>query len=234
MKCVKKFPKSNLFFAILCALYILTYIIFYAAYAQAHSSDHIVIAIIVVGGLLLVVAIVTLVINVKYCLTYRKYKQVMQYGTDGVSTLFDFKQIKHNGDKWNTKFALVLHYFDNGIEKSYTTGYDFYEAEFEYIKKLKEIKCRFLNGILFVTENIPEKVYKNLTTYGKIESKFVCVFIKVWYILAAISIIFVLVGVALTIAMANNIYLIIGISSCFGVNLFCGIIYAVCFFAGKV
>lgn len=230
----KKFPKSNLFFAILCALYILAYIIFYAAYAQAHSTDRVVLAIIVIGGLLLVVAIGTLVIYVKYCFTYRKYKQVMQYGTDGVCTLFDVKQIKYNGNKWNTKFALVLHYFDNGIEKSYTTGYDFYEAEYEYLKELKDIKCRFLNDILFVTENIPENVYKDLTTYGKIESKFVRVFIKVWYVLAAISVIIALVGVALTIAMANNLYLIIGLASCFGINLLCGIVYAVCFFAGKV
>ena len=229
----KKFPKSNLVFAILCALYILAYIIFYATYAQAHSADRVVMAIIVIGGLLLVVAIVTLVINVKYCLTYHKYKQVMQYGTNGVCTLFDIKQIKFNGSKWNTKFALVLHYFDNGIEKSYTTGYDFYEAEYEYLKGLKEIKCRFLNDILFVTENIPNKIYKDLTAYGKIESKFVRVFIKVWYVIAAISVIIALVGVVLTIAMANNLYLIIGVASCFGVNLLCGIVYAVCFFAGK-
>lgn len=147
--------------------------------------------------------------------------------------MFDFKQIKYNGNKWNTKFALVVHYFDKGIEKSYTTGYDFYEAEYQYLKELKEIKCRFLNDILFVTENIPQKIYKDITTYGKIESKFVRVFIKVWYVIAAISVIVALVGVALTIATANNLYLIIGIASCFGVNLLFGIVYAVCFFAGK-
>lgn len=229
----KKFSKSHLFLAILCALYVLAYIIFYATYSQAHRADRVVMATIVAGGLLLVVAIITLVINVKYCLAYRKYKQVMQYGTDGVCTLFDFKRIKYNENKWNTKYALVLHYFDKGLEKSYTTGYDFYEAEYEYLKGLKEIKCRFLNDMLFVTENIPKKVYKDLTTYGKIESKFVRVFIKVWYVIAAISVIIALVGVALTIAMANNVYLIIGIASCFGVNLLCGIVYAVCFFAGK-
>ncbi|WP_438848439.1 hypothetical protein [Anaerocaecibacter muris] len=230
----KKRPKSNLFFVILCALYVLVYIIFYFTYAQAHSADRVVMAIIVIGGLLLVVVIVTLFINVKYCLNYQKYKRVMQYGTDGVCTLFDFKQIKYNGNKWDTKFALVLHYFDNGIEKSYTTGYDFYEAEFEYLKKLKQIKCRFSNGILFVTENIPETVYKDLTTYGKIESKFMRVFIKVWYVIGTISVIIALVGIALTIAMANNLYLIIGLASCFGVNVLCSIVYAVCFFAGKV
>lgn len=229
----KKFPKSNLFFAILCTIYILAYIIFYATYAQAHSADRVVMAIIGVGVLPLVITIVILVRNIRYFLAYRKYKQVMQYGTDGVCTIFDVKQIKYNGNKWNTKFALVLHYFDNGIEKSYTTGYDFYEAEYEYLKGLKEIKCRFLNNILFVTEIIPEKICKDLTTYGKIESKFVRVFIKVWYVLAAISVIIALVGVALTIAMANNLYLIIGLASCFGINLLCGIVYAVCFFAGK-
>lgn len=230
----KKFPKSTLVFAILCAIYILAYVIFFVTYAQAHRSDRIVMAVIVVGGLVLVMTIVVLVRNIRYFLVYQKYNKVMQYGTDVVCTLFDIKQIKYNNEKWNTKFALVLHYFDNGIEKSYTTGYDFYEAEYEYLKELKEIKCRFLNDILFVTENIPENVYKDLTTYGKIESKFVYVFIKVWYVLAAISVIIALVGVALTIAMANNLYLIIGLASCFGINLLCGIVYAVCFFAGKV
>lgn len=230
----KKFPKLNLVFAILCALYILAYTIFYATYAQAHSADRVVMAIIVIGGFLLVVAIVSLVINVKHCLIYHKYKKVMQYGTDGMCTLCDVKQIIYNGKKWNTKFALVLHYFDNGIEKSYTTGYDFYEAEYEYLKELKEIKCRFYNDILFVTENIPEKIYKNLTACGKIESKFVRVFIKVWFVAAAISAIIALVGIALTIALANSLYLIIGLASCFGINLLCGIVYAVCFFAGKV
>ena len=229
----KKFPKSTLAFAILCAIYILAYAIFFVTYAQAHRSDRIVMAVIVAGGLVLVMAIVLFVRNVKYCLTYQKYNKVMQYGTDIVCTLFDFKQIKYNNEKWNTKFALVLHYFYDGVEKSYTTGYDFYEAEYEYLKELKEIKCRCLNDIVVVTERIPEKIYKDLTTYGKIESKFVRVFIKVWSIIAVISVIFALVGIALTIALSNNIYLIIGVASCFGVNLLCGIVYAVCFFSGK-
>lgn len=229
----KKFPKSNLFFAILCAVYILAYIIFYATYAQAHRADHTVLAIIGVGLLLLVIAIVIFVRNIKYCLTYQKYNKVMQYGTDIVCTFFDYKQIKYNDKKWNTKFALVLHYFYNGVERSYTTGYDFYEAEYEYLKGLKEIKCRVLNDTLFVTEIIPEKIYKDLTTYGKIESKFVRVFIKTWYVIAAISVAILLGGIALTIAISNNLYLIIGAICCFGVNLLCGIIYAICFFAGK-
>ena len=229
----KKFPKSTLVFAILCAIYILAYVIFFVTYEQAHRSDRIVMAVIVAGGLVLVMAIVLFVRNVKYCLTYQKYNKVMQYGTDIVCTLFDFKQIKYNNEKWNTKFALVLHYFYDGVEKSYTTGYDFYEAEYEYLKELKEIKCRCLNDIVVVTERIPEKIYKDLTTYGKIESKFVRVFIKVWSIIAVISVIFALVGIALTIALSNNIYLIIGVASCFGVNLLCGIVYAVCFFSGK-
>ncbi|WP_438847528.1 hypothetical protein [Anaerocaecibacter muris] len=229
----KKFPKSTLAFAILCAIYILAYAIFFVTYAQAHRSDRIVMAVIVAGGLVLVMAIVVFVRNIKYCLTYQKYNKVMQYGTDIECTLFDFKQIKYNNKKWNTKFALVLHYFYNGVERSYTTGYDFYEAEYEYLKGLKDIKCRILNDTLFVTETIPEKIYKDLTTYGKIESKFVRIFIKVWYVIGAVSVAFVLGGIALTIAMTNNLYLIIGVVSCFGVNLLCGIVYAVCFFSGK-
>ena len=229
-----KFPKSNLFSAILCSIYILAYIIFYATYAQAHSTDRLVMAIIGVGIFPLIITIVVLVRNIRYFLAYQKYKKVMQYGTDGVSTFFDYKQITYNGKRWATKFALVLHYFDEGIEKSYTTGYDFYEAEYEYLKGLKEIKCRFLNGTLFVTEIIPAEIYKDLTTYGKIESKFVRVFIKVWYVIAAVSATIMLVGTATTIVTANNLFLIIGVASCFGVNLLCGIVYAVCFFAGKV
>lgn len=229
----KKFPKSTLAFAILCAIYILAYVIFFVTYAQAHRSDRIVMAVIVAGGLVLVMAIVVFVINIKYCLTYQKYNKVMQYGTDIECTLFDFKQIKYNNKKWNTKFALVLHYFYNGVERSYTTGYDFYEAEYVYLKGLKDIKCRILNDTLFVTETIPEKIYKDLTTYGKIESKFVRIFIKVWYVIGAVSVAFVLGGIALTITMTNNLYLIIGVASCFGVNLLCGIVYAVCFFSGK-
>ena len=229
----KKFPKSTLVFAILCAIYILAYVIFFVTYAQAHRSDRIVMAVIVAGGLVLVMAIVVFVRNIKYCLTYQKYNKVMQYGTDIECTLFDFKQIKYNNKKWNTKFALVLHYFYNGVERSYTTGYDFYEAEYEYLKGLKDIKCRILNDTLFVTETIPENIYKDLTTYGKIESKFVRIFIKVWYVIGAVSVAFVLGGIALTIAMTNNLYLIIGVASCFGVNLLCGIVYAVCFFSGK-
>jgi len=121
----KKFPKSNLIFAILSAIFILVYIIFYFTFAQSHIKNRTVLSIIVVGGFILVVAIVTLIVNVRYYLTYRKYKKVMQYGTDGVCTLFDFKQIKYNDKKWNIRYALILHYFDNGIEKNYTTGYDF-------------------------------------------------------------------------------------------------------------
>ncbi len=226
----KKFPKSTLVFAILCAIYILAYVIFFVTYRR---SDRIQLAILVAGGFVLVMAIVVFVRNIKYCLTYRKYIKVMQYGTDIVCTLFDFKQIKYNNDKWNTKFALVLHYFYNGVERSYTTGYDFFEAEYTYLKGLKEIKCRCLNDIVVVTENIPEKIYKDLTTSGKIESKFVRIFIKVWYVIGAVSVAFVLGGIALTIAMTNNLYLIIGVASCFGVNLLCGIVYAVCFFSGK-
>jgi len=90
------------------------------------------------------------------------------------------------------------------------------------LKGLKEIKCRFYNGILFVTENIPNKIYKNLTTYGKIKSKFVYVFLKVWQILAIISVIIMLIGIALTVALTDKLFLIIGASICFGTNLLCG------------
>ncbi len=229
----KKGPILKLLFLILSAIYILFYITFYATYAQAHSADRLVIAIIGVGVFPLVIAIVMLVRNIRYFLAYRKYKKVMKCGTDVVCTFFDYKQIIYNGKQWTAKFALVLHYFDNGIEKSYTTGYDFYEAEYEYIKGLEEIKCRFFNGTLFVTENIPDEIYKDLTTYGKIESKIVRVFIKVWYIIAAVSAAIMLVGIAITIVTANNLFLIIGVAGCFSVNLLCGIVYAVCFFAGK-
>ncbi len=229
----KKFSKSNLIFAILCAVYIAAYIIFYFTFAQSHSKDRPVLAVIVVGGLISVVAIVTLVVNVRYCLTYRKYITVMRYGTDVVCTIFDSEQIKYNDKKRDTKFALVLHYFYDGIEKSYTTGYDFCEAEYEYLKELKEIECRCFNGTLFVTEKIPDKIYKNLTTYGKIESKFVYIFLKIWQILAVIGVIIFLSGIALTIAVSDKLFIIVGAACCFGINILCGIVYAICFFAGK-
>lgn len=229
----KKFPKSHLIFAILCAVYLVAYIVFYVVYAQRHRADRIVLAIVVTGGFLLVFAIVMLVKSIKVCLAFQKYKRVMQYGTDGACTIIDCKQITYNSKRWNAKFAFVLHYNENGRERSYTTGYDFCEEEKEYLKGLKELKCRMLDDTVYVTERIPDKVYENLTACGKVESKFVRVFMRVWYVIAAISAIMLLSGIALTIALSENLYLIIGAASCFGVNLFCGIVYAVCFFAGK-
>ena len=158
----------------------------------------------------------------------------MRDGTNGTCNVFDCQIRRYNGKNWNTKYSLILHYVENGIEKSFTTGYDYIKEEYEYLCKRKNIRCRFLDGLLIITEMIPKQVYKNLTPIGKVESKFVRGFIHSWYIIAALSAAVMIAAVAVTTITEVSLYLIISASCVFGVNALCAIIFAICFFMGKV
>ena len=227
-----KFPKKSLAAAIICVLLFAALIVFY--FCVPHKGERYALAIIGVGVLLFPIMIAVLYNSVKNCLSYSKYKKVIQNGTDGVCNIFDC-QIRHaNGKRWNAQYSLILHYIDNGIEKSFTTGYDYVKEEYDYLCKRKNIKCRFLDGLLLVTETIPKNVYKNLTPIGKVNSKFVRGFIRAWYIISAISVAAIIAAVAVTVMTEGTLCLIVIISCVFGVNLLCGIIFAICFFMGKV
>lgn len=212
-------------------LFIAAFVVFYTNAATIDRRYFL--AVIVVGGLLLPVEIVLLFANVRYCLSYFKYVKVMNNGKDGTCRIADFKTIHYNGKKWNVKYSLIVYYCDNGIEKSFTTGYDFIKEEYEYLVNLEQIKCRFGKNSLYITEVIPESVYENLTIVGKVDSKFVRVFMRVWQIAAIICAISMLVVIALTIITKVNAYLIIGSICVFSLNMIFGIIYAICFFMGK-
>ena len=228
----KKFPKKSLAVAIICVLLFIALIVIYAT--MAHSGERYVLAILGVGVLLFPIMIAVLYNSIKNCLSYSKYKKVIQNGTDGTCNIFDCQIRRANGKQWLSYYSLILHYVDDGIEKSFTTGYDYIKEEYEYLYKRKNIKCRFLDGLLIVTEAIPKNVYKNLTPIGKVNSKFLRGFIRAWYIISAISVAVIIAAVAVTVITEGTLFLIISISCVFGVNLICAIIFAICFFMGKV
>ena len=227
-----KFPKKSLAAAIVCVLLFVALIIFY--FCVPHRGDRYALAIIGVGVLLFPIMIAVLYNSIKNCVAYLKCKKVIQNGTDGTCTIFDCQIRRANGKQWLSYYSLILHYFEDGIEKSFTTGYDYIKEEYDYLCRRKNIKCKFLNGLLIVTEVIPKHVYKNLTPIGRVNSKFVRNFIRAWYIIGALSVAVIIASVAVTVITEGTLFLIVAVSCVFGVNLLCGIIFAICFFMGKV
>ena len=222
----KKFPKSSLFVAILCAILILAFIVFYIT---GNKDVKYFWAIIAVMGLLMPVFIVFAFLNIKHCLNYYKFEKVKQFGINGVCQIIDFQTRKYNNNKWNVRYSLIVRYYDNDIEKTFTTSYDYIKEEYDYLITKEEIKCKYKGNLLYITEKIPDKIYKDLTIYGKEKSKFMRVFILLWQILGYIGAALTLVGIAAMIITENHLYLIIGVLCAFVLNLICGLIYGLHF-----
>ena len=221
-----KFPKSSLIVAILCVIAIAAFIVFYS---KGDTDAKYFLAVIAVWVLLMPIFIVEAIANIRHCLRYFKLKKVAQLGTDGVCRIVDYRIVKYNNKRWNKRFALIVKYIDNGIEKKYKTGYDYVAEEYRYLKSLQEIKCKYKGRLLFITEKIPDEIYENLTVIGKVKSKFLRTFLVIWQIIGAVGAALLLVGIFATLMTDSNLYLIIGVLCLFIPNLICGLIFAVHF-----
>ena len=217
----KKFPISNLVTAILCLACIVAYIVFYSTAAN-YISQKLFLAVAVVWGLVLPVFIVVALANIKYCLNESKFRKVEQFGTDGVCQIVDCQMRIYNNKQWNRRYSLVVKYHENGIEKTYTTEYDYIEEEYQYFTTLQEIKYRYKDDVLIITEEVP--------VTGHMKSKFLRIFLAVWQILGWIGLALMLAGIAATLIAERNLYLIVGVLCMFVPNLLCALIYAVHFF----
>lgn len=225
-----KFPKSNLLFAILSFVAIFAFFVFFFT---ANRESKYFLAVTAVSVLLMPIFIGSAIGNTKHFLNYFKYKKVEQFGTDGVCHIVDFQKMKYNNKKWDVRYSLVVKYYDYGIEKTYKTGYDYVAEEYKYLKSLPELKCKYIDKLLIITEKIPDNIYENLTVIGKVKSKFLRTFIVVWQIIGWIGAALVLAGIFATLVTQNSMYLIAGVLCLFIPNLICGIIYAIHFVITK-
>ena len=225
-----KFPKSSLVIAILCVIAIVAFIVFYS---KGDTDAKYFLAVTAVWVLLMPIFIVEAIANIRHCLRYFKFKKVVQLGTDGVCQIVDYRVMKYNNKRWNKRFALIVKYVDNGIEKKHKTGYDYVVEEYRYLKSLQEIKCKFQGNSLIITEKIPDKIYENLTVIGHVKSKFLRTFLVVWQIIGGIGVALLLAGIFATLMTESNLYLIVGILCLFVPNLICGLIFAVHFLISK-
>lgn len=207
----KKFFKISFIFGILCLAIMITFIIFLT---KLNSKEKYFLAALTVMVLFFPVVLGFLVENIKYCLNYFKFKKVVQYGMDGVCQIVNYKLRRYNGKNWNIRYALVVNYYEDNMVKTYTTGYDFLAAEYRYLVDLHEIKCKFRNNLLVITEKIPNKIYENLTVYGVEKSKFRRVLINIWQILGLIGFVLMIGGISATILTDSILYLVIGFYVC--------------------
>ncbi|MDE6408421.1 MAG: hypothetical protein K2K50_07460, partial [Anaeroplasmataceae bacterium] len=153
----KKFPKKNLMIAMICFAMIIA---FFTILFNGNTEEKYVVAIIAVMVLLMPIFLVGMVGNIRYCLRYFKLKRIIQYGIDGTCQIVDYKTMMYNKKKWNIRYALIVQYSENNLEKIYKTGYDFLEVEYQYLISLDKIKCKFKDNVLMITEIIPDKIYK--------------------------------------------------------------------------
>lgn len=154
----------------------ITFIIFLT---KLNSEEKYFLAALTVMVLFFPVVLGFLVENIINCLNYFKFKKVVQYGMDGVCQIVNYKLRRYNGKNWNIRYGLVVNYYEDNMVKTYTTGYDFLAAEYRYLVDFHEIKCKFRNNLLIITEKILDKIYENLTVYGVEKSKFKRVLINI-------------------------------------------------------
>ncbi|MDE7264394.1 MAG: hypothetical protein K2N64_07015 [Anaeroplasmataceae bacterium] len=222
----QKFPKKNLMIAIICLVMIITFLLILS---NGNIKEKYIVAILAVMVLLMPIFLVGMIANTKYCLKYFKLKKVEQFGTNGVCQIVDFKTMTYNKKRWNIRYALIVKYYENNIVKTYKTGYDFLEVEYHYLVSLDKIKCKFKDNLFLITENIPDKVYENLTIYGIENSKFRRVFIVIWQIIGGIGAMLMLAGLIGTILTEDSLYLILGILCLFIPTAICAIIFGIHF-----
>ncbi|MDE5546147.1 MAG: hypothetical protein K2I88_01650, partial [Anaeroplasmataceae bacterium] len=153
----------------------------------------------------------------------------IQYGKDGTCQIVDYRTVMYNKKKWNIRYALIVQYYEDNIMKTYKTGYDFLEVEYQYLISLEKIKCKFKNNSLIITEQIPDKIYENLTVYGIDNSKFRRVFIVVWQIIGWIGALLLLAGIVGTILTEDSLYIILGVLCLFIPTTICALIFGIHF-----
>lgn len=220
----KKFPTKNLMIAIICFVMILTFLSFYLM-----EMEKDIVAIMAVMVLLMPIFLVGMVGNTRYCLRYFKFKRIIQNGKAGTGQIVDYRTVMYNKKKWNIRYALIVQYYEDNITKTAKTGFDFLEAEYQYLISLDKIKCKFIDDSLIITEQIPDKIYENLTVYGRDNSKFRRVFIIVWQIIGWIGALLVFAGIVGTILTEDSLYLIIGVLCLFIPTAICAIIFGIHF-----
>ncbi|MDE5855876.1 MAG: hypothetical protein K2H06_02405 [Anaeroplasmataceae bacterium] len=222
----KKFPKKNLMIAIICFAMIMT---FFIILFNGNGEEKYIVAIMAVMVLLMPIFLVGMVGNIRYCLRYFKFKRIVQNGKDGTGQIVDYRTVMYNKKKWNIRYALIVQFYEDNITKTAKTGFDFLEVEYQYLISLDKIKCKFKDNLLIVTEEIPDKIYENLTVYGVDNSKFRRVFIVVWQIIGWIGALLVFAGIVGTILMEDSLYLIIGALCLFIPTAICAIIFGIHF-----
>ncbi|MDE6241078.1 MAG: hypothetical protein K2M08_01510 [Anaeroplasmataceae bacterium] len=222
----KKFPIKNLIIAIICFVMIIT---FFIILFNGNGEEKYIVAIMAVMVLLMPIFLVGMVGNIRYCLRYFKFKRSIQYGKDGICQIVDYRTVMYNKKKWNIRYALIVQYYEDNIMKTYKTGYDFLEVEYQYLISLEKIKCKFKNNSLIITEQIPDKIYENLTVYGIDNSKFRRVFIVVWQIIGWIGALLLLAGIVGTILTEDSLYLILGVLCLFIPTTICALIFGIHF-----
>lgn len=221
-----KFPKKN---CILSFMYILFIIAFFIFYTTANPNEKYFLAVLAVMVLLMPISLVGTVRNIRYCIKYFKNKRILQEGKDGVCHITDRKVRYINNKRWNRRYALIVEYVEDGIKKTFTTGYEYLAVEYRYLLGLSQIKCKFKGKFLFITETIPQQVYKNLTVYGIDNSKFRRVLIIIWQIMGYVGAVLLFIGIVLTILFENSLYLIVGVLCLFIPTGICAFIWGLHF-----
>lgn len=151
-------------------------------------------------------------------------------GIETTARIIDYKVVAHKRNV-NKRYALVLAYEQDGKQKTFTTHYIFDINEYRYLKTLEKIKIKVDKNFVAVTEAFTEDIYELDPKY-EIELDFykqkpVAITLKVWRITCIIAIIFLFVSIVLTTVLNNGLFLIIGVSILFAVNMPVAIILAV-------
>lgn len=202
---------------------------FFIILFNGNGEEKYIVAIMAVMVFLMPIFLVGMVGNIRYCLRCFKFKRIIQNGKDGTGKIVDYRTVMYNKKKWNVRYALIVQYYEENILKTSKTGFNFLEVEYQYLISLDKIKCKFKDNLLIVTEEIPDKIYENLTVYGRDNSKFRRVFIVVWQIIGWIGALLLFAGIVSTILIKDSLYLIIGVLCLFIPTAISSIIFGIFF-----
>lgn len=226
----KKFPKMSLIIAVVTALLMIGSVIFYV---KGDHEQNYFMAILAVMVLSFPICVAALVKGVQGCLAWLKNRNINKSGTDVVCRIVDCKTCRYKHYRRDiVSYSLTLKSVSSGGETTYTTNYEFSQAEYEYLSQLDEIRCRCSNGLLTVTEPIPETIYKDET--NKETSKFMRVFTRILQITVCIGIAAMFAGIFLTVLLEESLYLFIGLGCLLIPSAIISFIYVIYFFvSGK-
>ena len=187
-----------------------------------------IVPILLLGILPIAMGCVPIVMTVRELNYARKEKKACQFGIENTAKIIGHKTVSYYGVV-NRRFALKLSYIVGGTQKTFMTDYLYDINEMRYLQSRRHIQIKVHENFVAVTEEFPNDIY-TINPKTEIETAFfkqraVKITLRIYLILCAISIAFLILSMVLSTVLHNRVYLVtaallfVGISFPFAIIL---------------